>query len=915
MKRKILLTIFIISQIHFFSQDVLTPIRSESFGLNKHTNRDISYFSNVDANKNTIIVGTTEKDSTFTDIITTKMDENFNLVWQKKISILTDLSYDIPIKSFISSNNELYILGRSAFNASYSNGLIFIVKYSETGELVFNETIGNIDGSDYVDYRYLDAQLNSDGTMNLVYSPVDNQSSQANSFTFLKISNQGDILDSFSLDIPQNGIKGVIKNEKYYFLIAELDITNYTNSYKFYKIQTENNISISEINNATFTSYYNNAVISGQVTMHIDDSENCYITCYNTSNNDTKKKINLSKIDNSNTLVYSNNTSDVENYFLIGSFINEQDEITVLANNLNKNTIDFISVDENNLLEATSNTNNFLATGFKKNKDNTFFITTSNSNIRLFSNEHIELKSFNTSNSYELIDFVNIDNQSIATIGTRYNKMFPESDYFTQLDIYSEKLNDTQIVNNYSFSGIGTSKAFQQKVIIDNDNNYLVLVTEKMGPEYLGIGGANPYLNKRIIKYDSNLNKIWETEVPEHIFNLVNHGGRDIDFFIDDSNHLYLNLPRSGDNYGLGYDLYKVNPNGDFDFINTTYVADKFHVNENLIFMAENYFLYEDASILHILDKENGNLMEEINIGHEEFLEIFSIENDYYFYTYEEITNNTPDFLYLYKNGVKLFTRNLSNNYGIYKYEIDEEGTLLFATDYSGERKLNKIDINNSYSYYNTSDDIATFETFNNGNVFLYLNDNSTLILDENLNFITLGETINTHNPYLMALENYMLLGTSFENSVRVINQKGEIIDYFKTKGFLHNWYSQLDNQGNLIMVGQFGDRIYTFNEYSWFRGFIHNYGTLNNILSVDDITIDNVEDDFTLYPNPTSDILNINIQNQNIEKIILYDISGKKLKVFDKSSIDLMEFKTGLYIIKIHTETRKVLTSKVIKI
>jgi hypothetical protein len=357
-----------------------------------------------------------------------------------------------------------------------------------------------------------------------------------------------------------------------------------------------------------------------------------------------------------------------------------------------------------------------------------------------------------------------------------------------------------------------------------------------------------------------------------------------------------------------------VNPNGNFEFINATYVADKFHVNENSIFMAENYFLYEDASILHILDKESGNLMEEINIGHEEFLEIFSIENDYYFYTYEEITNNTPDFLYLYKNGVKLFTRNLSNNYGIYQYEIDEEGTLLFATDYSGERKLNKIDINNSYSYYNTSDDIATFRTFNNGNIFLYLDDNSTLILDENLNFITLGETINTYNPYLMALENYMLLGTSFENSVRVINQKGEIIDYFKTKGFLHHWYSQLDNQGNLIMVGQFGDRIYTFNEYGWFRGFIHNYGTLNNILNINDIAIDNVEDDFTLYPNPTSDILNVNVKNQNIEKIILYDISGKKLKVFNESSIDLMEFKTGLYFIKIHTKTRKVLTSKVVK-
>lgn len=916
MKIKILLITLVISHIQSYSQDLLTPIKSESFGLNHHTSRDVSYFSHIDTNKNTIIVGTTEKDSTFTDVITTKLNESFDSVWQKRLSIGTDLSYDIPVKSLINSDNQLYIIGRSAFNESNSNGLIFIVKYDEDGNIVFNQTIGNIDGSDYVDYGYLDASLNDDGTLNLVYAPFDFLRYQSNDFTFLKISNQGDILNSFTIEIPQNGLSGIIKNGKYYFLVKELvDEINYTYSYKFYQIQNENNFSITEITDSTFTNYYNNAVISEQVKITIDVNENCYLTCHNTSDNDTTEKINLSKIDNSNTFAYSINTSNVENYYLIDSFINEQNENIVIANNLNSNRIDFIRIDENNVLQATSNPSNFLATGFKKNQDATFFITTSNSNIRLFSNELVELKSFNTSNFYELINFEKIDDQSISTIGTSYEKMFPESDYYTQLDIQSEKLNDTQILNNYSFSGIGTSRAFQQRVIIDNDNNYLVLVTEKMGPEYLGIGGANPPLNKRIIKYDSNLNKIWESAAPEHIFNLVNHGSRDIDFFIDDSNNLYLNLPRAGDNYGLGYDLYKVNSNGVFEFVNATYVADKFYANENSIFMAENYFLYEDSSILHVLDKENGNLIEEIDVGHEEFLDIFSIGNDYYFYTYEEITNNTPDFLYLYKNGVKLFTRNLSNNYGIYQYEIDDEGTLFFATENGPDRRLNKLDINNSYNYYNTSDDISRFKIYNNGNIYIYLDDSSTIILDHNLNFISNGDSINSSNPYLMAWENYILFGTSFENSIRVINQDGEIIDYFTTKGFLHEWYSQFDNQGNLIMVGQFGDRIYTFNEYGWFRGFIHNYGALNNILSVDDIAVDNIENDFTLYPNPTSDILNINIQNQNIEKIILYDISGKKLKVYDNSSLDLKEFKTGLYIIKIHIESRKILTSKVIKI
>jgi len=82
MKKSILLfTILYISCCQIYSQDSILPIKSESFGLNHHTNRDISYFSHVDTNRNTIVVGTTEKDSTFTDIITIKLDENLKVIY------------------------------------------------------------------------------------------------------------------------------------------------------------------------------------------------------------------------------------------------------------------------------------------------------------------------------------------------------------------------------------------------------------------------------------------------------------------------------------------------------------------------------------------------------------------------------------------------------------------------------------------------------------------------------------------------------------------------------------------------------------------------------------------------------------------------------------------------------------------
>ncbi|WP_225035536.1 T9SS type A sorting domain-containing protein [Winogradskyella sp. SM1960] len=914
MKHKLLFIILFISCFKIFSQELFSPITSETFGLNNHTNRDVSYFSHVDSNENTIIIATTEKDSTFTDVLVTKIDANFNLVWQKRVSQDTNLSYDIPVKSFVNTNNETYVIGRSSFNQSLSNGLIFIIKLNENGDIIYNITIGNTDASDYRDYSYMDVDLNNDGTLSLVYNPIEFDSENLDDFVFLKVNNNGDIINSFTQEIPENGIIGKINNETFYFLTQELNDIDYSLTYNFHKIQDENNQDSFQITNSEFLSYYNNSGLSDQVKLTIDNNSNFYIAFNNIYDNDAIGKINLTKIGSNNSVSYSTTTNISNNYTLIDTFINNENENISVVNKNDDNTLQYLFVDANNTIQSLSNVENTVATGFKKNTDGSFFITTSNSNIRLFSNTLTELTVFNTSDSFELIDFSKINNETINVIGTSYSKMFPTSDYYTQLDIEVEKINSTEVINNYSYSGIGTSKAFQQRVIIDNDNNYLVLVTEKMGPEYLGIGGVNPPLNKRIIKYDSDLEMLWEVEIPNNIFNLVNHGGKDIDFFFDADNNLFLNLPRAGNNYGLGYSLYKVTPNGNIEYVNDTYVAKMFHANENYILMAEDYFMYDDTSKIYILDKVTGNLINEIEVGHEEFLEIFTIGEDYYFYTYESITNNTPDFIYLYKNGVKQFTRSLDNNYGIFPYEIDENGTLFFSTRNPPERRLNKLDIYNNYSYYLTADQIYGLKKFSNGNMFLFLNNDNTLVLDDDLNLLSNGDDLDVSNIYLMTHGDYILLGTYYDNNIRIIDNNGSVVKHlYLQSGYLHNWYSKFDNQGDVIMVGQNGNRISTFNEYGWARGFIHKFGTIENLLTIEEFETSNYNI-VTLYPNPTSSILNIKISNKIVETVILFDTAGKQLKIFNNSIIDLEDFKSGIYFIKIITASKDIINKKIIK-
>jgi hypothetical protein len=76
-------------------------------------------------------------------------------------------------------------------------------------------------------------------------------------------------------------------------------------------------------------------------------------------------------------------------------------------------------------------------------------------------------------------------------------------------------------------------------------------------------------------------------------------------------------------------------------------------------------------------------------------------------------------------------------------------------------------------------------------------------------------------------------------------------------------------------------------------------------------------EEGILIYPNPTSEKINFEFANNNIQKIIIYDISGraliKKTEIRKKETIDLSSLKNGFYIINIHADNN-VITTKIIK-
>lgn len=70
---------------------------------------------------------------------------------------------------------------------------------------------------------------------------------------------------------------------------------------------------------------------------------------------------------------------------------------------------------------------------------------------------------------------------------------------------------------------------------------------------------------------------------------------------------------------------------------------------------------------------------------------------------------------------------------------------------------------------------------------------------------------------------------------------------------------------------------------------------------------------DVTIYPNPTSGILNFNSKSE-IQNISVFDLSGRKISEFNSNQINISSLSKGIYLVKISTKDGKTTTRKVVK-
>lgn len=920
-----LLAILFLLTSKSYSQDFITPSLKNSFALNHHTNRDVDYFSMVDHNENIISIATTERDSTFTDILTTKLDVDLKELWQKRFSLETSLSYDIPLNSIIDDNNNIYIVGRSATDQSSQNGLLFVVKYDTNGKELWFLNLDDYNDSLSDDYLYQNSFIDDNGFLHIVHAK-SNQTYTAAKFYFYTINKSGvitetfsreDLVNDFDSEFTELSYEFFYKNNEYYLLYRRYD---YSSGYDHF---------IKKINNNSLENYPLNALIDANDTsffsqgkFEVDSNSNIYLG-YQSSNSDVFK---LLKIDSTGDLIYNIVSPASYDKDILALYLNKNSNLSILSNSKitassEEKTLNLLVYDDYGNIMNDINTTSTFVNGLKAYPEDQSILVFSNGNFKLFDNTSLNLISEFSGAYNNFNDFNKINHSSLVFSRTTFQQMYTGSDFATQQDLEIKKIDNSQVLNTYNFSGVGTSKAYNQIILLDHNNNTLIIAQEKLGPDNLSIGGSRAPINRSLYKYDTNLNLLWHTDFSNSI--VETNTDSDKNYILDANNNIYLNTEYSN-NQTKYYELIKISENGTIVFQVPSYRSIHLYFDQNNnLNMVSPPGMDDDDTIIYTINPNDGTLLSSKVFEGLAFMESFLSRsgNSYiYMYTGDNSYGDTSPKLKIYKNLNLEFETNLAMT-GTYEsidyYAVNNNGDFNFSSSWAQiNLKLHSITLQNEYKFINLSEKISRLITTSNDNIFTLNESGYIKIYSNNLNLLASSTKTYYDIPYLLEVGNYIFLNTYWDNIVKVFDYNAVEINEFKLPSFLSFEYATTDSNNDLILTGKNGNQIYTYQEYSWARGFVHKYDFSNfNLSTLIKYEIDAHQ--LAVFPNPTnptSSIIKIDNLNHSILNVKFYNLNGTFLFNTKESTIDISNLPPSIYLLKIYLADGTTVNKKIVK-
>lgn len=591
MKHALTILLFCLG-ISVFGQDTIQPAKQFTIANKTHTNRDFLNRSQVDNSGNLILVGRTENDFTYNDLAVIKLDPNLNVLWQKHLSFDTTYSFDRIVQLLIDENDNVLLVAKSIY-AKWAETL-FMVKLDSNGnqlwELEFSELETSANG---VHPEWILANFNSSGNIDLGYlelglgSPSD--------FVSYEITPNGEIINKNRYpDLLDGGAEPTVGfiygGGDYYAITREYIEEAPNNEYNLIRVSKEG-VTRSII--SFFTEDQLDYIIrsDNQELIFQENGTLVWFLAYNFSwTNGQQRGYSAHVLSTTGELINQVPFDDTKDKFPIGIQQDNSGNLMVISNDRDRGTEDPLHITlkkyspgGNLLLDSFHNQNIYGYTSFFP--DGKVSVFTEFGQIIVFDQEFnfieqiqlhpVDALAYNPTN----IHF--IGNSGYLT-GTLLNSMYVGSDFYGQMDFSVKKLEQSTETIEYVYSGLGTSKTWINWVRKQSNGQYLVHITDKLGPDNPSLGGSRSAEYSSNYYFDSELNQVDVQPGVNRVDWVKPSTNGFSSFLLDDFRYQYsldeetrtFTLRKDGieqwsrvweDNFGSFYDLV-VNSAGDLVF-------------------------------------------------------------------------------------------------------------------------------------------------------------------------------------------------------------------------------------------------------------------------------------------------------------------------------------------------------------
>ncbi len=513
-----------------YGQEVkyLAPEIQVTYGNNTHTGRDYLMHTVIDNENNIILAGLTEEDFSFTDVYVSKHDKEMNLLWKKRISFDTPISYDYPLKVLVGKKNDIYIVSKSLALIHEAN--LEVVKFDASGELLWKYESTRPFETSTLDLSSPNFYLNDSDEVLYFLGTTDQELGSYGAAG--KISSDGKLIEERKVSDLKYG-----DNYQYYFksvykdgniraiCMKQIDDYPYNEFYQY--IWNFNDSSLEKINipheeTSLFSSYF----IEPSSTVRIDENNNIYIVepgNYRDEANFTLPNYYISKISAESEWVYS--IQPDKNWDKIILDWGLYDNKLIIVGNRRPTTS--INLEDMELYRETYNSHGQLISIELDNSIIGNIANIVNDQVSVFSHE-MELilynESFDKLMKYNFIDealplftadrtIILDDNLFVS--GTTFAKKFEGSDYNSDQNIILMKGLDSGN-KLYSYSGEGTSKFYSNSLWTNEQGNYVATGMSHLGPDNLNIGGSRSKKTARKLTYSKSF-ELLSDEILENL--------------------------------------------------------------------------------------------------------------------------------------------------------------------------------------------------------------------------------------------------------------------------------------------------------------------------------------------------------------------------------------------------------------